>query len=390
MTAACCRWPMDIAAIQAAAVEPIDWRLFADTARRHRVVGLVHEAAQRAGLPLPADIAGALAGDARLIALQGLAHAHESVRLQRLFDRAGIPLRFLKGVGLAQSAYGTVTAKHARDIDMLVSPPHVPAALEVLLADGYALHEPARHLTPAQLGALVAHASQAELRRRGGRSLLELHWQLSPNARLPYGVDPFGAVAAVTLTGVGDVNTLRPEDEFVYLCVHGARHVWSRLKWLADLNARLSAFDAQQIADLYRYADARGAGLCAGQALLLCNRVLGRELPDELGTVLSADTRVGRLVAAADSRMRADDPADNTGWRPARTFRNVMHPFRLGRGPRFFAAQMRELLIGPGDPVRLPLPRALLFLYPLLRLPLWLWRQWPQRGKRAFQAAPRR
>jgi hypothetical protein len=87
--------------------------------------------------------------------------------------------------------------------------------------------------------------------------------------------------------------------------------------------------------------------------------------------------------------MRGDDPAGTAGWHAARTFRNVIDPFRLGRGPRFLAAQMRQVLIGPGDPIRLPLPRSLVFLYPLMRIPLWLWRQLPRRGKRAVQPAPR-
>lgn len=66
----------------------------------------------------------------------------------------------------------------------------------------------------------------------------------------------------MTLPGLGTLNVLRREDEFAYLCVHGAGHSWSRLKWLADLNARLAGLEAQRIAGLYRYAEARGAG-CA-------------------------------------------------------------------------------------------------------------------------------
>jgi len=388
LTAACCRWPLDIEAVRTAAADTIDWRLFANTARRHRVVGLVHAAAQRAGLPLPPDIADSLAGEARAIARDGLAHAQECVRLQGLHDRAGIPVRFLKGVALAQAAYGTVTMKHARDIDLLVPPRHVRAALELLRED-YSLREPAREMTAAQIDALVVHGSQAELARDGGRMRLELHWRLSPNAWLPHGVDPFAAVAVTTLPGAGALSVPTPEDEFIYLCVHGAGHAWARLKWLADLSARFSTVDAQRIAALWSNANARGAGLCAGQALLLCDRLLNRELPDDLRAALSADARVARLAAIAERRMRGDDPAGTAGWHAARTFRNVIDPFRLGRGPRFLAAQMRQVLIGPGDPIRLPLPRPLVFLYPLMRIPLWLWRQLPRRGKRAVQPAPR-
>jgi hypothetical protein len=320
--------------------------------------------------------------------MEGLAHAQESVRLQRLFDLAGVQVRFLKGIALAQAAYGTVATKQSRDIDVLVPPGSVAAALDALLRDGYSLRQPARSLTRAQLRALIVHGSQVEL-DRGGRLRLELHWRLSANPRLPHGIDPFAAIATRSLAGAGGLRVLSAEDEFVYLCVHGAGHAWSRLKWLADLGACLAAFDAQRIADLYRYAEARGAGLCAGQALLLCHRHLGQELPEQLHAALAADARIRRLADIADRRMRGEDPAVASGWRVLRTVRNVTDPFRLGRGPRFLAAQMLEVLIGPGDPVRLPLPRALVFLYPLMRLPLWLWRQAPRRVKRPVQEAPR-
>ena len=55
--------------------------------------------------------------------------------------------------------------------------------------------------------------------------------------------------------------------------------------------------------------------------------------------------------------------------------RELRYQFLLGRGLRFYVAQIRLVLIGPADIVRLPLPRPLHFIYPLVRLPLWLWRR---------------
>ena len=52
----------------------------------------------------------------------------------------------------------------------------------------------------------------------------------------------------------------------------------------------------------------------------------------------------------------------------------------LGRGWAFYAAQLRLAYAGVADIVSVPLPRPLHFIYPLLRLPLWLWR----RAKIAF------
>lgn len=47
----------------------------------------------------------------------------------------------------------------------------------------------------------------------------------------------------------------------------------------------------------------------------------------------------------------------------------------LGRGRDFLVAQCRVIAVGPADVIRWPLPRPLHFLYPVLRLPLLLWRR---------------
>ena len=48
--------------------------------------------------------------------------AAETVRLQRLFDEAGLPLLILKGASLAMLAYGNLGMRSAKDIDLLIRP----------------------------------------------------------------------------------------------------------------------------------------------------------------------------------------------------------------------------------------------------------------------------
>ena len=35
--------------------------------------------------------------------------------------------------------------------------------------------------------------------------------------------------------GQGEISTLCDEDNFIYLSLHGAKHFWSRLIWIADV-----------------------------------------------------------------------------------------------------------------------------------------------------------
>lgn len=69
--------------------------------------------------------------------------------------------------------------------------------------------------------------------------------------------------------------TLRTEELFAYLCVHGASSAWFRLKWLTDTAAFLHGRSSEDIEHLYTRSQALGAGRAAGQALLLADAIYG-------------------------------------------------------------------------------------------------------------------
>ena len=376
LTAVCCRWPPSEsrnAAVRTAAAK-IDWDEFLRLVRRQRVIGLAHEALQSAGIDCPSAVSNELSLRAQRIVRQNLSLATETVRLQRAFEAAQIPALVLKGVALAQLAYGSLTAKHARDIDFLVPPEHAEVGLRLLEREGYALSSPAERLDDAQRRALVHYAREAELVQRDSKILVELQWRAANNTLLLEGVDARSTTQSVALSGGVCVRTLAQDDLFAYLCVHGAQHAWSRLKWLADLNALIAA-NAADIAQLYRHAQSIGAGLCAGQALLLCQRVLGLSLPAGLADAIQADKRVQRLVAIALAAMTARQTETEADAGFLGVTRSVGTQFLLGQGWRFYAAQCRTASAGTFDVIGVPLPPSLYFLYPILRLPLWLWRR---------------
>lgn len=377
LVAACCRWPPTaevVADVQRRAAGALDWRLVLRVAARHRVIGLVYHALHAAGVPCPEDVQAILERKGGAIARQNLALAAETLRLQRHFDAAGIAAVVLKGASLAQRAYGSTAFKHGRDIDLVVPPAHAFAALRILEDDGYALVDPARELTDAQRHAYIARGYQMELfdARRGTR--VELHWRLCENPHLLAGIDAFADGQSVPVAG-GTVRTLNDADLFAYLCVHGADHFWFRLKWLADLNALLGTMDAAGLGALYAHAQAHGAGLCAGQALLLCERILGLRLPAVLHDVLVRDRGVRRLVAISLGNMIGANPAAEPVLDAARQAAELRWRFLLGRGTRFLLAQGGIAVTAPADVLRWPLPPALRFVYPLVRLPSWVMRR---------------
>jgi hypothetical protein len=383
LVAACCRWPPSQsrnAAVQAAAAPVADWNAVVVTARRQRVAGLVYEALLAASVQLPAAPAAEFARRAQAIFRKNLLLAAETCRLQKLLDAAEIPSVALKGVALAQLAYGSLKVKDTHDIDLLVPPDRAVAAMALLERDGYALSFPSSQLNATQRRAVVRYSREVAFIHRDSRVFTELQWRVADNPELLKDVhagSPTQNVVVAQNVVAADalsVRTLTRDDLFAYLCIHGAYHAWSRLKWLADLNAFIAATGAD-VMRLHRYAQAKGAGLCSGQALLLCRHLFALPLPDSLAAELQGTARVRKLCAIATDAMADRIRGKDAGGNAPAAARSFWTQFLLGQGWTFFAAQCRIASIGIIDVISLPLPPYLHFLYPLLRLPLWLWRR---------------
>jgi len=378
LAAACCIWPSTEErrrAIQDAVSGGINWDLLLRVAVRQRVVGLVQHGLSFAGVSLPQDIAEELNRGAKANAQQALLRATETINLQRLFDDAGIASVFVKGVTLAQLAYGNVAVKHSWDIDALVSPRSLREANGILQRCGYLRVFPPASFDDARLGAWTSTARECVFEHERTKLILELHWRLTNNRRqLPH-VSVASPVQQVRVLGGTSVRTLNDEDLFAYLCVHGALHGWSRLKWLADIGALLSQRSAENIEHLYRTAHSKGCGRAPAQCLLLCRKLFGMRLPDGIAVELRADRAAQRLVAIALDAMGGAGGAVELDDRPLGNLRIELSHFLLDRGGLHWLSELRAKLVGGHDLINMPLPPALSVLYPLLRMPSWAWRR---------------
>jgi hypothetical protein len=383
LACACAMWPPSAArdaAVRAAAVG-VDWESFLRVSVRQRIRTLAWAALECAGVAPPEPVATALARNAAAQSARSLALAAEALRLRALFEADGIEVLFVKGATLAQLAYGVQTLKHCRDIDLLVDPGAAERAFQRLRGEGYVGAGAEGDLGSAQRRTLYRLRKDMELTHPERRLNVELHWRLVDNPVLLKAVglaSPSQEVAVLD----GRLRTLADSQLFAYLCVHGATHSWFRLKWLADLNAWLARKTDAEIAQFHHDARRLGVEACAAQALSLRERLLGSPAPALLAPELRGRKR-RVLVAAALDAMAGGGGETELSARPWGPLRLLRPQFLRGRGPAFVFAQWRMLAESLDDALTLPLPRALRFLYPPLRLPLWLLRVYRRRRRLA-------
>jgi hypothetical protein len=117
----------------------VDWPRFLRLADRHRVAAIAFRLLTPDDTArLPGAVIAGLKQRHDLNAIASLRLASVLVEVFRTFGQAGIPVLSLKGAGLALQAYGDLAARHAGDLDILVSPDDLLAADATLRASGWA------------------------------------------------------------------------------------------------------------------------------------------------------------------------------------------------------------------------------------------------------------
>lgn len=355
LLAACCRWPIDATAIRKASQTAIDWRRFVKLAQRHRVQGFGRIGLEAAAIAVPP---GLVAAHRRQIA-RNLLLLDEAARIAKMLADADIPAAFLKGATLSELAYGDQAVKQTLDNDLLVDPNHVATTIELLESTGYRITDPAVPLDRKRLSVLIDMVKECTLVRPGNKAMLDLHWRMTSVKGLLAEPDLARDLRIVTV-GNHRLPTLGDEALMIYLAVHGARHGWSRLKWLADFNALLEARDEAALAALRVRAKRDGVMRAMDLALLQANRLFGTAVPDDVGR----SRRVRWLAALSDTLMRGADELAEQHMVPRR-YMAVGHvsALLLKSSPAYLADAAWSSWVSTADALALPLPRAARPLY---------------------------
>ena len=365
LLALCSSWPAQASELEPVTAPPdIDWEYLVRLARRHRIAGLLYAGLKPTAAAPPPDVAAALESEANRIAVDELWSAAETLRLQRRLRAGGVELLVLKGVAVAMLAFGRLGLRFNRDIDILVRPEDVAASLAILAAEGYRVSEPLDGDAEGPTPQWLALHKDIVLEHESGRGIVELHWRLFDNAQLLGASDLAGQT--VKLTGNGVVETLPQEINLIYLCVHGAEHAWSRLKWLLDIHALATRMSSAALTELYASARARNVHRAVAQALLLCSRLFGLPIPPEVARS-RRDPRVRLLEAMALHSLLASGDRELSSTRFGSTFMNLSH-YLISDGWRYWRA---ELAYDVADVSRAPPPPYLRKLGFLGRLIGW-------------------
>src|SRR5262249_44088336 len=212
----------------------------------------------------------------------------------RMFAEGGVNVIPFKGPSLAAIAYGDLGLREFDDLDLLIARTDFMKAQELLLARGY---QPEALLNARQAAAFGDACNVMAFWHAEKEISVEIHWELSPKY-LPFSPDPERLRERVvpSYPGGQTVLTLSPEDLLVYLCAHGAKHVWEKLIWIVDvagLIRRHSSPDWDRVCEL---AVEQRCERALFLGLRLARDVIGVSAPSEMERLMESDPESGRLA----------------------------------------------------------------------------------------------
>lgn len=206
----------------------------------HRLEGLLHKS-----LPnnVPSEIEQCYTDNK----LKQLKFTGELVRLDGLFKSDNLEFLSFKGPALSQQLYGDPTERSGRDIDLLIRLKDVKSALELMKIEGYKLT--IKFATPKQFSTILEYYHHFEFYHPEKDLTVEIHWRISShNNFLPSDII-WSNHNVISIAGK-EINVLSPLHEALFLCVHGAKHCYFRLHWVADIYHHLITKDHAFINEL--------------------------------------------------------------------------------------------------------------------------------------------
>jgi hypothetical protein len=270
-----------------------DWDLLLELAEEHGVLGLLSKRlapAQHERVPPVAR--EKLQARMRSQQLFVLGLTADLFQVLEEFDRNTIEAILVKGPIVSLLAYGDPATRNYADLDLLVRHRQILAATQGMQRLGYEADVPENAIEAGKI------PGEYVFKRAGRPQLIELHTE--PTFRYypkPMRIEEMYSRRRMVKLDGREIPALSVEDELLLNCIHGGKHFWERLMWIADIALIVGRNRELSWDNVFKAAEEVGAErmLCVG--VWLAKQLLGANLPAEVQERVSRDPEVQPLCA---------------------------------------------------------------------------------------------
>ncbi len=356
----------------------VNWNHFIDLVFHHRLHPLMNAKLKLLDKHnIPAAVFTSMNVAYKKNTFQMLHLSAEMQRVNQIFDDNQIRLLFLKGPVLAQELYGDISLRTSSDLDFLVPIEDLEASEALLSKLGY---EKDDYIQTVLSDWRWRHHHVTYIHPVKGTKL-EIHWRLHPGPGAEQTFDELWKRKIQSTPTAHPVYLLGKEDLFLFLTAHGARHGWSRLRWLIDIHQLVvQGLEWTKIHNLLKRYHIVQIG---GQAIILSTELLNARVPKEVNKRFRTD-RTKKLAQAAIYYLESMIHLHSEPLPEEVSEYHKRHLFSLMSFKQKALFILSFMYPYPEDAKTLPLPKSLHFLYFPLRPFLWAWRKLKRTRKHAL------
>ena len=353
-------------------LKSFDWKDIQTLAIHHRLYPILQQ--RWAGILLPKAIALSFSREYERNTFRMLRYRAEMEQLAACFDAHSTKALFLKGPHLGEYLYGDLSLRTSADIDVLIPLQQLETTEQLLLEQGYVKHE----YIDSVLGDWKWRHHHFSYFHPERHIKLELHWRLHPGpGKEPRFSDLWERKQAC------DKNSrawmLGKEDLFLFLIMHGARHGWSRLRWLVDIHQLLQKdLDWRQLEQRMKYNHYRPA---VAQALILHGDIFGFTYAEPYFKLYPVHSKTIALAQQTVFYLEQMVHLHRLPLEKSIALHHQRNIASLRTFPMKILFASSQLFPYPADVVTFPLPQQLHLLYFPLRPFLIIWRKRKRRTK---------
>lgn len=270
-----------------------NWSLFLELTQHHRVTPLIYLKVKKIDQKyIPLFVVQTLFQEYQKNIFKMLHFSGEAEIISETFSKRNIRTLFLKGPVLGSELYGDISMRMSSDLDLLIPIDDLNRAEALMAKLGYLKDD----YIETVLDDWKWRHHHLTFFHPEKKIKVEIHWRLNPGpAKEPKFAEMWERKRTGKLTD-HPIYLLSFEDLFLFLVSHGARHGWSRLRWLVDIRqimqTKMDWSKSIRFLRKYNYLQV------GGQAVLLASQLLKAEIPLELAR-LSNNNRARRLAAGA-------------------------------------------------------------------------------------------
>ena len=348
----------------------IDWQYIYSEAIQHRTVPLLQCFLKKhPEFNVPDKITKAIDQYVHRQALANIFQTNELLRILTRLEIENIEAIPFKGPVLGMLLYSQLSYRAFGDLDILIHREDFFKVKELLIDMGY---QPFRNLTAKEEEAFLNTQMGYEFVRKDERCVIEIHWSLLSRVHAFHIPDDVLWSSKQTLE-IQDklVPTLDNKHLFIYLCAHGTKSFWARIRWISDIAEMISLRSKEPDVDswwssILQLAASYNSVRMVNLGVYLAHKLLNAPVPAKILKAASEDKNVLFLFNRVTSALFVPPEKKKSVLKPI-SFHLSMRERLIDKKP--YLGHVFRLWFFPSkkDQAFLKLPSQLWFLYILVK-----------------------